>query len=279
VRTITRWIGLSLLLVGAWGLTPAVLSRALLPAQTIGGTVDHSAYDALLKAHVVNGRVDYDAFERDPAFARYLASLNRVDEGRLGEDERLAFWINVYNAYTIALVNKHHERQSIRNINRSLGVLRLKGPWNEPIVRAAGRTMTLDEVEHRVLREQFHEPRIHFALVSASVGSPPLRSEAYTGEKLVDQFWEQGKVFLRESPEKNSFEKRRFRASPIFTFYRSDFGSSRTDIGSFLAPWFEGDVKARLEKGEFFLMDTKFDWGLNGVGGAGRAATASSTAK
>lgn len=238
-----------------------MLGRAVLQAQSVA--VDHAAYDALLRSHVVNGLVDYDAFARDPSFARYLASLDGVDEARLDEDERIAFWINVYNAYTIALVNRHQERESIRNINRTLGFLRLKGPWNEPIVRAAGRTLTLDEVEHRVLRKQFHEPRIHFALVSASLGSPPLRSEAYTGAKLLDQLWDQGKRFLVESPEKNRLEKRRFRMSPIFTYYRSDFGATRTDFGAFLAPWFEGEKKTALEKGEFYSTETTFDWALN----------------
>jgi hypothetical protein len=237
-------------------------AAAPLSAQA-GPVVDHSAYDALLHAHVVNGLVDYDAFARAPEFTRYLASLDKVTVSTLSEDEQLAFWINVYNAYTIALVNAHHERRSIRNVNRTMGVLQLKGPWNERLVRAAGRVLTLDEVEHRILRKQFHEPRIHFALVSAAKGSPPLRSEAYTGAKLVDQLWDQGRVFLRERPEQNRWERNGVSLSPIFSAYFSDFANSHKEFGVFIAPWFDGEARQRLEDGKYFRRQLPFDWSLN----------------
>jgi hypothetical protein len=229
----------------------------------VGATVNHAPYDSLLKAHVVKGLVDYDAFERAPTFKRYLASLERVNTATLDEDEQIAFWLNVYNAYTIALINEHHERRSIRNINRTFGVLQLKGPWNERLVKAGGRQLTLDEVEHRILRKQFREPRIHFALVSASKGSPPLRSEAYTGAKLADQLWDQGHIFLRERPDLNRWERNGLSLSMIFTAYRDDFGSSHKEIGLFLAPWFDGEPRAKLDSGRYFRRQLPFDWSLN----------------
>lgn len=241
-------------------LVAAVLLGVTRPAQA---QIDHSLYDGLLKAHVVNGLVDYDAFARAPEFPRYLEQLANADLRRQSEDEQLAFWINVYNAYTIALVNSHHERASIRNINKSLGFLQLKGPWNERLVRAAGRTLTLDEVEHRILRKQFHEPRVHFAIVAAAKGAPPLRSEAYTGAKLVDQLWDQGRIWLTQYPKVNTWERNGLTLSPVFNAYFTDFANNHKEFGLYLAQWFDGEAREKLEAGKFFRRQSEFDWALN----------------
>jgi hypothetical protein len=228
--------------------------------------IDHAPFTALLSRHVVDGMVDYDAFKADPSFNRYLESLDRARPDALDEPDQLAFWINVYNAYTIALINRHGERQSIRNINKSLGVLRLKGPWSEPIVRAAGRVLTLDDVEHGIIRKRFAEPRIHFALVCAAMGCPPLRSEAYTGADLERQLEDQAQRFLRQSPEKNRIDvqRRRVHLSPIFSYYRKDFGGGQKELGAFLADYFpEEPVRKMLESGAFRIIDTEYDWTLN----------------
>ncbi len=228
--------------------------------------VDHSAFDALLRAHVVGGAVNYDAFRANAQFAAYLASLDRVQPTTLSESERLAFWINVYNAYTIQLIVQKNERESIRNVNKSFGLLRLKGPWAEPIVKAAGRTLTLDQVEHDIIRKEFTEPRIHFALVCAAIGCPPLRSEAYTGEKLEAQLAAQGRIFIRQSPEKNRVDvaSRTVFVSLIFTWYKEDFGGSDKRLGQYLARWYPaGPERALLESGDFKVVRTDYDWTLN----------------
>lgn len=227
--------------------------------------MDHRLFDALLTQYVQNGYVDYDGFAKAPEFSRYLGQLNAVRLDGMDEDERLAFWINVYNAYTIQLIVLHRETESIRQINKSLGVLRLKGPWSEPIVHAAGRTLSLDDVHHRILRKEYAEPRVHFVLVCAAMGCPPLRSEAYTGAALVDQLNEQAKQFLRESPTKTRLEKNRLFISPILMAYRNDFGASRDDLARSIAPWFDGEARKRLERGRVFFEATAFDWTLNSV--------------
>ena len=251
-----RWraVAVTMLTAVACGWVP------LVHAQPI---VDHQAFDALLHQHVRKGYVDYEAFARAPEFVTYLASLERVHPEALDDDERLAFWINVYNAYTIQLIVSHHETESIRNINKSLGVLQLKGPWSEPIVRAAGKRLTLDEVNHGIIRKEFGEPRIHFALVCAAIGCPPLRSEAYTGARLVDQLNDQTRIFLRESPGKNRMQRRTLFLSPILAAYRSDFGPTAQDLGRALAPWFTGADKDMLMKGRVIIRETPFDWTLN----------------
>ena len=244
------------------GQSPTVKTVAAQPAARV--TVDHAIFDSLLRRHVRDGLVDYGAFRADAGFRRYLAALERASLVGVDDDERLAFWINVYNAYTIQLIVAHGERESIRNIDRTLGVLRLKGPWSERLVRAAGRTLSLDEVQHRIIRKDFHDPRIHFALVSAAKGSPPLRAEAYVGAELDRQLFDQGRRFLTDTT-RNQIEIQYPRLSPIFTYYRGDFGNSRAELGAFLATWFDGKVKQRLESGRFGMREVPFDWSLNAI--------------
>ncbi|CAN5884233.1 DUF547 domain-containing protein [soil metagenome] len=258
-----RWIArMSLATACALPLSPS----SLLAQHT---SADHSDFDRLLRQNVVTGMVDYDAFDRAPEFKHYLALLDATDPAALPDKERLAYWINTYNAYTIELINRHKERQSIRNINKSLGFLRLKGPWGERIVKAGGQTLTLDDVEHRIIRKDFHEPRIHFALVCAALGCPPLRSEAYTGATLDTQLEDQGRIFLRESPTKNRVDvaARTVYVSLIFNLYREDFGGSNASVGSFIARWYpEGPERRLLASGDFTIKETPYDWSLNRLG-------------
>ncbi len=245
-------------------LWPFLCSAALPVAAQ--ATFDHSAFDALLRQHVRDGRVDYDALGRAPTFAGYLGVLAQADPEKLGESERLAFWINTYNAYTLQLIVKHGERESIRNVNKTLGLLALKGPWKEPLVRAGGQTLTLDDVEHAVIRKRFREPRIHFALVCAAVSCPPLRSEAYVGARLETQLDEQTRAFVLGSPQSNRLDVAAgiLYLSPIFDWYKQDFGGSDATLGRFLAPYHPaGASRVLLESGAFKVAWTDYDWSLN----------------
>jgi hypothetical protein len=244
---------------------------AVLAQLPLGGQepapFDHSLFDGLLRAHVSGeGLVDYDAFGRSQEFQEYLASLARAPVERLPDAERLALWINAYNAYTIELINRHEERSSIRNINRALGFIRGKGPWKERMAEVGGETWTLDEIEHEIIRPEFGEPRIHFALVCAALGCPPLRDEAYTGEALERQLEDQARVFLAESPDKNrvDVESGRVYLSPIFDWYREDFPAGNEGLGAYLAPYFPGAAEnALLSGGRFRVVLTDYDWSLN----------------
>ena len=153
-----------------------------LHAQT---AFDHAAFDGLLRAHVTNGAVDYDAFRAAPEFATYLASLAAFDPKSLGRDEQLAFWINAYNAYTIQLILKHDERKSIRNINKTAGIIKGYGPWKEKLARVGGVDMGLDHIEQDIIRPTYNEPRIHFALVCAAKGCPRSAAKPMSGRASI----------------------------------------------------------------------------------------------
>ena len=249
---------------------------AAAPAQ--GGVVDHGAFDALLRAHVADGMVDYDAFARAPAFRAYLKALAATDPAALDPKEQLALWINAYNAYTIQLVNAHGERKSIRNINKSFGFVKAYGPWKEKLAVVGGTAYGLDEIEQEIIRKRFREPRIHFALVCAAMGCPPLRSEAYAAARLDAQLDDQGRVFLLRSPTKNRVDvaTRTAHLSPIlveFRDYIDDFGGSKAAVGRFVARYFPaGPERDILTSGDFKVIVTHYDWTLNSQENARRLA-------
>jgi hypothetical protein len=256
-------------------MTTSILRRTMIAAALCltttamhAQTVDHSAFDRLLHTHVVNGLVNYDGFKDNAEFAGYLRLLAATNPATLPRNEQLAFWINAYNAYTIQLINVKNERESIRNVNKSLGLLRLKGPWSDPFAVVGGRTYTLDDIEQRTIRPTFREPRIHFALVCAAIGCPPLRSEAYTGARVEAQLNEQAVKFLTQTPSKNRVDvpNRTVYRSPVFSFsdYMKDFGGSEAAVGKFIARYYPaGAERTLLESGEFTAVKTEYDWSLN----------------
>lgn len=257
-----RFVGIAVAL--ALIITPL---RGRLDAQVT--TFDHGSFDALLHAHVVGGLVDYDAFAESAEFERYLARLAAFDPSSLGRDEQLAFWINAYNAYTIRLVNAHHERQSIRNINKTFGFVKAYGPWREKIAAVGGRRYGLDEIEQNIVRKRFAEPRIHFALVCAAMGCAPLRGEAYVGSRIDEQLDDQGRTFVAHSPQKNRVDvvTHTVYLSPIFVEFRDyiqDFGGTEAAVGRFIARYLPaGPERELVAHGNFTVKTTPYDWTLN----------------
>ena len=258
------WIGVLLLSLASASVPHVVSAQRPVAASVATPVVDHAAWNAMLGAYVTAGMVDYDAFQRDPRFAAYLAQLGRVQAATLPRTEQLAYWINVYNAYTIQLLNSRKERRSIRNINKVLGVT-LKSPWAEPIVKADRRTLTLDDVEHEIIRKQFKDPRIHVALVCAALGCPPLRSEAFTAERLEAQLDDQARVFLAQTAKNRvDVKSGTVYGSPIFTWYREDFGGTLAGVGAFWAKYLPAGPEQNLVRsGKFTWVDTEYDWRIN----------------
>ena len=257
------WISVVLLSLATATVSRRVTAQSPAAASPVQ-TVDHAAWNAMLGAYVTDGMVDYDAFQRDPRFATYLARLGRVQAATLPRNEQLAYWINVYNAYTIQLLNSRKERRSIRNINKVLGVT-LKSPWAEPIVQADRRTLTLDDVEHEIIRKQFKDPRIHVALVCAAMGCPPLRSEAFTAERVDAQLDDQARRFLAQRAKNRvDVPQGTVYGSPIFTWYRDDFGGTLAGVGAFWVKYLPpGPEQALLRSGTFRWVDTEYDWRIN----------------
>ncbi len=238
------------------------------PAQpvTAPAAFDHGALSDFLAGIVdERGFVHYAALAADSnALGAYLARLAATDPSNLGDDDRLAFWLNVYNAYTLKLIADNYPVGSIRDVVRGAFIPLVNTPFKTPFVVVGGETLSLDEVEHGIIRERFDEPRVHFALVCAARSCPPLRAEAYTGDRLGAQLDDQARRFLHDSAKNRvPASEETIRLSKIFDWFGGDFGDGDAALQAFLAPYFEGTVRETLEAGGYEVDFLKYDWSLN----------------
>lgn len=221
--------------------------------------MDHNIYADLLNRYVDDGVVDYAGFKaEDDRLDRYLSILERVDAGNLSKDERLAFYINAYNAWTIKLILGAYP--GVRSI-KELGSL-FRSPWKKKVARIDGKVLTLDAIEHGIMRPQLMDPRIHFAVNCASKSCPPLRSEPYRGAVLDRQFNEAARRFIND-PRSNFLKDRTLHVSNIFDWYGEDFGG---DVVGFFLIFADQEWKERIEAaGDRLRVEyLNYDWSLNG---------------
>ncbi|UOQ68976.1 DUF547 domain-containing protein [Hymenobacter volaticus] len=227
---------------------------------TVAAPIDHSAFDKLLKKYVnAQGLVDYKAWKTDQAaFNQYLALLSKnPPAASWSKAEQMAYWINAYNAYTIRLILDHYPVQSIKDIGTKIQIPFVTTPWAAKFFTIGGTKMSLDNIEHGTLRKQYNDPRIHFALVCASLSCPRLRNEAYTAAKLDSQLDEQGRDFLR-NPAKNKPGKTSAQLSKYFDWYKGDWtANNQTVVG-----WVNKYAATKLDNtAKISYLD--YNWSLN----------------
>lgn len=239
---------------------------ALAPAGT--GSVGHERFDTLLQRFVKPdaesyNRVDYRAFQRSGRreLAAYLDGLSTQDPTRLSRREAHAYWINLYNAKTLDIVLEHYPVSSIRKIRLGGGGLFKSGPWSRKLLTVAGTELSLDDIEHRIVRPLFGDPLSHYGLNCASYSCPNLATRAYTGE-TVDAILAQGARDYVNHPRGVAVSSGTITASKIYSWYAEDFGGTarlKTHWKSFAAP----DLKARIDAAAIGGYD--YDWSLNDV--------------
>ena len=230
---LTRRGFLAALAVAAAGPVQAGPIEGLAPRGS--GGIDHSAFSALLGAYVVpdgNGynRVAYRAFARDGhgPLKRYLAGLQAARPSGFARAEALAYWINLYNAATLDVVLDHYPVRSIKEIRLGGGgLLGLglfgSGPWAAPILSVEGEALSLDDVEHRIVRPIFGDPMTHYALNCASYSCPNLAVTAYTGDRLGRMMEEVAAAYVNH-PRGVDIGSAGITASRIYSWYAADFG-------------------------------------------------------
>ncbi len=232
-------------------------------------TVDHAAWSQLLATYVKPGgdglnRVDYKAFKAEgrAALEAYLVRLQAVDVAALARPEQFAFWANLYNAETIAIVLDHYPVASIKKI--SLGGTLLSnltgGPWKAKVVKVAGEELSLDDIEHAILRPIFKDPRAHYAVNCASIGCPNLGTAALTGATLGAQLDAAAKAYIN-SPRGARVEGDTLIASGIYEWFAVDFGGE-TGVLAHLKRYSEPALRSKLE-GFDAIDDYAYDWSLN----------------
>ncbi len=238
---------------------PPVSMQEAYAAQPGGPVFDHSKFTALLAEYVDgDGWVDYAGLRsKEPELDAYVASLADAPFDAMGRDEKLALLINGYNAFTLRLILDNYPIDSIRSIPD-------KDRWNAERWRLAGRTLSLNDIEHKEIRPKFSEPRIHFALVCASVGCPPLRQEAYTGVTLDAQLEDQTRYALTHDRWlRYEAGSGRVDLTALFDWYGGDFKQASGSVLAFVARY-APDVRRAVEAGtKLKVRYMDYDWSLN----------------
>lgn len=230
----------------------------------------HAAWDAILREHVQGPLFDYAALaKRRAPFDSYLGELEAVSADQLAgwtKDQRFAFWINVYNAYTVRKVIDNLPLKSIRDLDKNLGLTNVFEqswiPLNALHPSGKDKRLSLNDVEHEILRKRFPDARVHAAVNCASWSCPPLLGEAFVADRLDDQLTAQMRAFLADR-DRNSFDTKKgvARVSRIFDWFKDDFVRDAGSVRDYLLRYAPADDQAFLRAAQVKFLD--YDWKLN----------------
>lgn len=270
----------------AVGLVLAVAFTTLIAVGTARAQDEFSYedYALALRTYVDDqGMVNYEALKADrdklDAFARRLGTLDETIYDGWSNDAKVAFWINAYNGLTLkAIIDNYPIKAShLRSLRFPKNSIRqISGVWNKLKHPVMGQERTLDDIEHKILRTQFNEPRIHMALVCAAMGCPALRNEPYTEEKLNEQLDNQAKRFVAQA-EKFRIDRKdnRVYLSSIFKWFGEDFvptygtekfsSHSRDEnaVLNFVSQYLPEEDQSYLHQAEYSIKHLDYDWSLN----------------
>ncbi len=236
------------------------------PASTVW--IDHGDWTRFLQTYVKPdptglNRVDYRGVT--PAdrkgLADYIARLAALPVSRYSRPEQRAYWINLYNALTVNQVLAHYPLKSIRDISSGLFG---GGPWDEALVTIEGEEVSLNDIEHRILRPIWKDPRIHYAVNCASVGCPNLLRSAFTAGTTEAMLEEAAKAYVN-SPRGARVDGAGLTVSSIYVWFQDDFGGTDASVITHLRRYADGPLKKTLA-GRDTIDDHAYDWSLNETG-------------
>ncbi len=230
------------------------------------GVFNHSDFDAILKSAVrpdAEGynRVDYKALKSGGALQSYLGALQAAQPSAMSKPEAKAYWINLYNAKTLDVVLERYPVSSIKKINLGGGGLFGSGPWSAKVMTVEGQEISLDDIEHRILRPVFKDPMVHYALNCASYSCPNLATRAFTAKNASSLMRESAVAYVNH-PRGVKVENGSITASKIYSWYASDFGGK----GKLKPHWMQFAKAAKAEQisaADGISFD--YDWRLNDV--------------
>jgi hypothetical protein len=229
--------------------------------------IDHAPWDAFVRKYVRLGadgiaRLPYGAVAADDrqALAAYVGALEAAAPRALARREQLPYWINLYNAATVKLVVERWPVRSIRDINLGGGLFE-RGPWGAKLLTIEGQRVSLDDIEHRILRPIWRDPRLHYAVNCASIGCPNLMPKAFTGENAA-ALMNRGAAAYVNHPRGARVADGRLIVSSIYDWFEVDFGGSAAGVIAHLRQYAEAPLKAALE-GVTAIADHDYDWAVN----------------
>jgi len=217
----------------------------------------HQQWDKLLKKYVnESGMVNYKGLQKDKVeLDAYLKTLSdNAPQKTWSENDEKAFWINAYNAFTISLILQHYPVKSIKDIAGK--IYKINTAWDIRFINIGGEKYDLNNIEHKMLRRKFNDPRIHFAIVCASMSCAKLRREAYTGSQLDKQLDEQGRDFLNDK-SKNRITGDKAELSKYFSWYQGDF-TKNGNLVDFINKYSQTRITANTK-----INYLDYNWSLN----------------
>jgi hypothetical protein len=240
-----------------------------MPVASFAEPFDFTEWGSLLKRyvrpHVIDNirlnAVDYGRLKTDPGFFHLIGGLEKFSpSGLKSHEEKMAFWINVYNIFAVKKVVDHHPLESIRDVGNFF-----KPVWKRLAGVVGGREYTLHEIEHEILRKM-REPRIHVAIVCASVSCPDISKEVFRAETLDVQLDVQMKMFLGNPGKGMRVDAGRKRAylSPIFDWFEEDF-EPRGGVLQFLQPYMPSEARKLLKSAAVRVSYLEYNWKVNGL--------------
>ena len=264
MRILTRLALFGLLAFATVGQTGCAYIRYFTPlnptAKTDGPPASHAAWNGLLKKYVNDqGLVNYKGFQADSlALNAYLQDLSgHLPSKSWTETDRLAYWINAYNAFTIQRILRAYPLKSIKDLGGAQTLVNTT--WDQQFIKLNGDRYSLNDLEQRIIRKRFADNRIHTALVCAAMSCPRLRNEAYTGARLNEQLDAQSREFVN-NPAKNQLTPTdKPQVSAIFSFYPKDFAKNgSTSVQDFINRYANQKIKADAP-----LTYLTYNWALN----------------
>lgn len=238
------------------------------PQSTL--TVDHKPWDDFLKTYLMHGpdgvnRLPYARISPTDRAAvdAYLTRLAAVPVSKLQRTEQRAFWMNLYNAQTVSVILAHYPVKSIREIDISPGLFS-DGPWRKKLIRIEGEIVSLDEIEHRILRPIWKDPRVHYAVNCASIGCPNLQSQAFTAENTEELLTTAAREYINH-PRGVRVEKQELVVSSIYHWFSADFGGTDDAVISHLKLYADAPLLEQLNQ-QSRISSHAYDWALNEAG-------------
>jgi hypothetical protein len=234
--------------------------------------VDHAAWTRLLGLYArpsADGvtRFDYAGLQAGDrtALDDYIGALSATPVSTLNRTEQYAYWLNFYNALTVQVVLDHDPVDSIRDINISPGLFAF-GPWDRKLVQVEREELSLNDIEHRILRPVWRDPRIHYGVNCASIGCPNLLTTAFTAANL-DRLLTENAVAYVNHPRGARVQYGALTVSRIYDWFREDFGGSEAGVLNHLRQYARPGFRDQLQTIDD-IADHEYDWSLNDVGKA-----------
>lgn len=247
-----------------------ILFFLILTNLTTAKKEQHKLFTEILNDYVVNGLVKYNEMKGDERLTKYIDNLQRVNPENIADkNDKLAFWMNAYNAFTLKLIVENYPVESINDLHTGglvIGQILGKTVWHKEWIKIGNKTLSLNNIEHDIIRKEFNEPRIHFALVCAALSCPPLLFEAYEGFKLDEQLENQSMKFFNDE-SKNQFDLKTKTASlsKIMDWYDDDFGSNDEEILLYVSRFLTEEISINIKESlsDWEINYLSYSWDLN----------------